>query len=60
MGWFHDKYGKDAHPKMPIDLYSEIYDKFGRKAADETLADVQDGKISVETLKKYLPKKKKK
>jgi len=30
------------------------YDKFGADAADETLDDVQEGKISVKTLEKYL------
>lgn len=54
MGWFKDKYGDDASPKLPIDTYSYLYDEFGEKAANETLQDVQDGKISVKTLEKYL------
>ena len=54
MGWFADRYGKDTRPKMSIDTYDKLYTKFGPKAADETLADVQDGKISEKTLKKYL------
>lgn len=54
MGWFADRYGKDVRPKMSIDTYDKLYTKFGAKAADDTLADVQDGKISEETLKKYL------
>lgn len=54
MGWFSDRYGKDEHPVLPIDDYCEIYDRFGEKAANDTVADVQDGKISVKTLEKYL------
>lgn len=54
MGWFADKYGEDVHPILPIDLYCELYDKFGEEAANQTVADVQDGKISVRTLEKYL------
>jgi adenylate kinase len=56
MGWFKDKYGDDAHPILPAEDYSRIYDEFGKKAANETLQDVQDGKISVKTLEKYLLK----
>lgn len=54
MGWFADKYGEDTHPKMSIDTYDKLLDKFGEEAANETLADVQDGKIKEETLLKYL------
>lgn len=54
MGWFTDRYGEDAHPIMSIDTYSKLYDMFGEEAANETLADVQDGKISEDTLLKYL------
>ena len=53
MGWFHDKYGKDAHPIMTIDDYSKVYDKYGEEAANQTLEDIQDGRISVETFRKY-------
>lgn len=56
MGWFKDKYGEDSHPILPAKLFSEIYDEFGEQAAKDTLSDVQEGKISVETLEKYLPK----
>ena len=56
MGWFKDKYGENAHPILPAKLFSEIYDRFGEQAAKDTLSDVQEGKISVETLEKYLPK----
>lgn len=59
MGWFADKYGKDTRPKMSIDTYDKLYTKFGASAADETLADVQDGKISEKTLLKYLDDDKK-
>lgn len=54
MGWFADKYGKDTRPKMSIDTYATLLDKFGEEAANETLADVQDGKIREETILKYL------
>ena len=59
MSWFKEKYGKDAHPILPAEDYSRIYDEFGEDAANDTLKDVQDGKISVKTLEKYLPKDKK-
>lgn len=59
MGWFSDKYGEDAHPDLPIDDYIYIEDNFGEQAAIDTLCDVQDGKISVETLEKYLFRSKK-
>ena len=54
MGWFADKYGKNVHPKMSIDTYDKLLDKFGEKAANETLVDVQEGRIREETLIKYL------
>ena len=54
MGWFADKYGENTRPKMSIDTYDKLYTKFGEQAANDTLADVQDGKISEETLLKYL------
>lgn len=53
MGWFHDKYGKDAHPIMPIDDYDKVYDAFGEEAANQTLVDIQEGRMSVETFEKY-------
>ena len=53
MSWFRDKYG-DVEPKLPIDDYLKIYDEFGEEAANDTLLDVQDSKICVETLEKYL------
>lgn len=40
--------------KMSIDTYDKLYTKFGEEAANDTLADVQDGKIKEETLLKYL------
>ena len=54
MGWFADKYGEDEHPKMSIDLFDKLYMMFGQKAAEETLDDVQQGKIEEETIWKYL------
>lgn len=40
--------------KMDATTFSYIYDKFGEEAAVETLEDVNAGKISSETLEKYL------
>ncbi|MGN0735350.1 MAG: hypothetical protein ACI4LP_05955 [Anaerovoracaceae bacterium] len=54
MGWFADKYGEDEHPKMSIDLFAKLYDMFGQEAAEDTLDDVQQGKIKEETIWKYL------
>lgn len=42
-GWFANKYGKDTHPKMSIDTYCDLADKFGDDYATELLEDVQDG-----------------
>ena len=53
MGWFHDKYGEDAHPVMPIEDYDKVYNKYGEEAANQTLVDIQEGRISVETFEKY-------
>ena len=41
------------HPILPIELQQNIYDKYGEEAAVQTLQDVQDGIISVETFEKY-------
>ena len=43
MGWFADKYEKNTHPKMSIDTYCDLADKFGDDYATELLEDVQDG-----------------
>ena len=59
MGWFADKYGKNTRPKMSIDTYDKLYTKFGENTANETLADVQEGKITEKTLLKYLDDEKK-
>ncbi len=53
MGWFHDKYGEDAYPIMPVEDYTKVYDAFGEEAANQTLEDIQEGRISVETFEKY-------
>lgn len=60
MGWFADKYGKNTRPKMSIDTYDTLLTKFGEKAANDTLCDVQDGKIKESTLIKYLGEEKRK
>lgn len=49
MEWFVDKYGKDIYPKMSINIYDKLYTKFGTDIANETLADIQDEKMSEET-----------
>ena len=40
--------------KLPAVDFCKILDDFGEDAAKETLNDVNEGKISVETLEKYL------
>lgn len=40
--------------KIDATTFSKIYDDFGEEAARETLADVNEGRISAETLEKYL------
>ena len=42
-GGFANKYSKDTPPKMSIDTYSDLADKFGDDYATELLEDVQDG-----------------
>ena len=54
MGWFADKYGENTRPKLSIDTFDKLCDMFGEEAAQETLDDVQQGKINEETLEKYL------
>ena len=56
MGWFHDLYGEDAHPKMPLKLFAKIEDEFGEEAAIETLKDVQEDRVSLDTLMHFLMK----
>ncbi|MDM8289238.1 hypothetical protein QUW41_07960 [Slackia piriformis] len=45
---------KRGRNKLDATTYSKLYDDFGQEAADETLADVNAGRISAETLEKYL------
>ena len=40
--------------KIDATTFSKLYDDFGEEAARETLADVNEGRISAETLEKYL------
>lgn len=44
---------------MSIETYDKLLTKFGEKAANDTLCDVQDGKIKKSTLIKYLGDEKK-
>lgn len=61
MGWFAEKYGKDTHPKMSIDTYCGLADKFGENYADEFLEDVQDGIYTEKQIRDtYLDNKNKK
>lgn len=41
-------------PKLPGLDFLKILERFGEKAARETQEDVERGRISVETLQKYL------
>lgn len=40
--------------KLDATNFSKIYDMFGEKAAEDTLKDVNEGRIREETLEKYL------
>lgn len=40
--------------KIDATTFSKLYDDFGEEAARETLADVNEGRISAEALEKYL------
>lgn len=40
--------------KMDVINFSKIYDMFGEKAAQDTLKDINEGKIRQSTLEKYL------
>ena len=40
--------------KIDATTFSKLYDDFGEEAERETLADVNEGRISAETLEKYL------
>ena len=40
--------------KLDIINFSRIYDMFGEDAAKDTLQDVNEGRVSEETLEKYL------
>ena len=42
--------------KLDLINFSKIFDMFGEKAARDTLADVNSGKIKQSTLEKYLCK----
>lgn len=43
-----------AKNKLDIINFSKIYDMFGAQAAEDTLKDVNDGKIRESTIEKYL------
>ena len=45
---------KNGKNKLDVITFSRLYDKFGEQAAKDTLKDVNDGKISAETIDKYL------
>ena len=60
MGWFKEKYGENATPKIPIRLFLDIADKFGEQAAIDTSCDIQEGRVRVETIEKYFYKNKNK
>ena len=43
-----------AKNKLDLINFSKIYDLFGEQAAQDTLKDVNEGKIRESTLEKYL------
>ncbi|MDO4289736.1 MAG: hypothetical protein Q4C41_00705 [Eggerthellaceae bacterium] len=43
-----------SHNKLDATTFCKLYDDFGEEAARETLADVNEGRVSAETLEKYL------
>jgi hypothetical protein len=45
---------KKGNNKLDVITFSKLYDKFGEKAAKETLDDVNSGKISSKTIDTYL------
>lgn len=61
MGWFADKYGKNTRPKMSIETYCDLADKFGDDYATELLDSVQEGTYTEKQLRDtYLDQKNKK
>lgn len=56
MGWFKDKYGEDAHPILPIDLFEDIYKMWhgDDDAVARVVSNVQDGKLSVKDVRKAI------
>lgn len=56
MGWFKDKYGKDAHPILPIELFSKLFDLWhgDEDAVTDIVQRVQEGKMSVDDVRKAL------
>lgn len=45
---------KPGENKLDVITFSKLYDMFGEQAAKDTLQDANDGKISAETVDKYL------
>ncbi len=56
MSWFKDKYGEDAHPILPIDLFEELYNLWhgDEEAVANIVMKVQDGELSVEDVRRRL------
>ncbi len=56
MGWFHDKYGEDAHPILPIDLYAKLYENWhgDADAVNDVVDRVQQGQLSVDDVQKAI------
>lgn len=55
MGWFHDEYGEDAHPILPIELANRIYDLWhDEDAMNDIIRKVQDGRMSVDDVRRAL------
>lgn len=56
MSWFSDKYGKDARPKMPAELFGQVYDLFhgDEDSIHDVVERVEDGRMSVEDVRRNL------
>ena len=56
MSWFKDKYGENAHPILPAELFSKLYDLWhgDEDAVIDIVQRVQEGKMTVEDVKKAL------
>lgn len=56
MGWFADKYGEEARPVMPIEVFEDLFYKLDQdeEAIKRVVSDVQDGRRTVEEVQRTL------